>query len=78
MAEAPLVAARIDEGGVIEMGHAELLWWGSASSAQAGQRAEIGHQSGNDNGPYRDRSTEFIRSWLIRYHSDGSPQVSGP
>lgn len=52
MAEAPLVAARIDEGGVIEMGHAELLWWGSASSAQAGQRAEITRQIGNDNGTH--------------------------
>lgn len=52
MPKAPLVAARIDKGGVIKLGHAELLWVSSGSSAQVGQRTEIGPLSGNDNGTH--------------------------
>lgn len=51
VSEAALVAARVNEGGVIKMGHAELLWLSSASSTQARHRAEIGLLGGNDNGP---------------------------
>ncbi len=50
--EAPLVAAQIEEGGVIEVERADLLWLSSASSAQTGQRAEIRYLSGNDNGSF--------------------------
>lgn len=55
MSDATLVAAGIDESGVIETGHAELHCWGSASSARAVQCSEIARPSGNDNGPsYRN------------------------
>ncbi len=50
MSDAAFIAARIDESGVIEVRHAELLWWGSGSSAQAGQCSIIGICCGNDNG----------------------------
>ena len=52
MTEAALITGRIDEGGSIEVRHAELLWLSSASSMQAGQRTEISHLSGNDNGTH--------------------------
>ena len=41
MSNAALIAAGIDEGSLVEAGHAELLCWGSASSTQTVQRSEI-------------------------------------
>jgi hypothetical protein len=51
VAETVLIAARIDECGGLETGHAELLWLSSASSAQAGRNSETAHRSGNAKGP---------------------------
>ncbi len=59
MSETAFVAARVDKGGVIEMGHAELLWLSSASSAQAVRGAKITRQSGNDNGTQYCPNLEF-------------------
>jgi len=50
VAEAALIAMRVDEGGVIEMGHGELLCLSSTSPAQTGPAAEITRFNGNDNG----------------------------
>lgn len=61
VAEAALTAARIDDGGMIEAGHAELLWLRSASSAQTDRPAEITRFDGNDNGPSY-RALTFARA----------------
>ena len=61
MTEAALIAAGIDESSVIDLGHAELLWLTSASSAQAVRGSEIICGSGNDNGTHSAASVVQCR-----------------
>ena len=75
VSDAALIAARIDEGGVVEMAHAELLKWCSGSSAWDFQCLEIVRQSGSDNGP--SLSLHWVKEIAGSHHGYESLLTSG-
>ncbi len=81
MSDAALIAAGVDEGGVGEMAHSELLKWCSGSSARVCQLFEIACPCGNDHGPpyYSPKSVSggTIKRNTHRLHSLRRVAVSG-